>query len=1045
MSRGLKRPRKSTQREPPAASGSGPSVGPRDIVKPGVAQAQQQDDGLLYSATPPSLPTKKLSRGNVKEKEEDGDDDDDDGSRQSEALSHDRASGSGLSTRPVKSALSSSARLALGPPGGSNSGVSDKYKRSMYIAFVDNAFAERERGSNKSYWDFVAQFRASAISLNASSNTQSLSLWLLALSHHVSKLDAASHSQLVENILDLPWAGASDEFAKSWCRFVCALVSARTEWAGSVLGRIVKAMRWRSDWQPLQPLNSPPSPSSLSSGPQPARPTRRLLYSRLHLLLRAILTLIPTLPSTLSALLSRHLPHKRESAREQATYMRNILLITRYEGQVAETVWRLVADRAIGLDVEIQIELDELEEGADTDEIEEDLANLDPFDRPLGEDDDSDSEENESDDESSDQDDSEPDFDDISDGGTSDEGEDGAKDDAEATERKARNVRDMVSKLDALLKVCFEHLQAVGTGQGRPRRGAAFSSLNGGDVDFESVLDSHPNWLQEFLGQAGSNSSTPTLERPQAAAMMGSLVKAEEGDVSAEASLPSAQPFNGRPTAPTSPSPEDEEAREVARHSLFQQLLNLFTRSILPTFKCRHVQFLLFWFCSLEPDFADFYLGLLIHKAIYSSPVGAGDDSFRLDGGSKGSGSSSKQRGDPIVLRQAAASYVASFVSRAKYISPQYTRTVVFNLCSFLEAHLEEHSTAVRDVQHYGEAGVDDGTARLAMAQPGSDEHAIFYAVAQAVFYIFCFRWQDLRNGDDAGRDEPPEDPLENDPGLIIGSLSSTGSSSFALPSSLHNHREQSASHLMAPNETPSFEPRRDVRYPSSPSLSATVVPPPTAAVSASTMTGGEWSSGLAVLQRVIVSPLNPLHFCSSTVVQQFASVAQHVGFLYCWSVIEANRRGGSGGAKSRQADLKSSAPSKFKGPTRAQNPPSRSLTKDLEGFFPFDPYRLRGTAERFVQPLYRDWSDVAPEGMAGGGDDESESEEEQESEAEDDDDEEEEEETGTENESNASSVRANSGGLQIPGRENRRERSQDDQDDAQFALSIEAMSVSAS
>ncbi|PWN18486.1 RNA polymerase I-specific transcription initiation factor RRN3 [Microstroma glucosiphilum] len=563
------------------------------------------------------------------------------------------------------------------------------------------------QGSTKSYWDLVSQFRSSALSPSNPSGTRSLALWLLALSHHVSKLDMASHSQLVENILDLPWAGATDEFCKSWCRFVCALVSARTEWAANVLNRIVKAL----------------------SSQTPTQPTRRLLYTRTHLLLRAVLTLIPTSVSTLNQLLVKHFPHRRESKREQATFARNILFITQYEGQVAETVWRVVADRAIGLDVEIQIELDELEEegGGEGSDIEG----------------------SDSGDEGG------TGFDDLSDEDIEDVDGDGAgglHSDGEE-EKKERKVRELVDKLDALMKVCLEHLEKMGT------------------VD------------EEF---------------------------------------------------------------EATRDALFHHLLQLFSRSILPTFKCRHVQFLLFWYCSLETDFADYFLGFLIHKAIYAR----------------------SGRAEPLVLRQASASYVASFVSRAHYITPTYTRTVVLNLCSYLEAHLEAYSNAITLANSIG-------------------LHAIWYAVAQAVFYIFCFRWQDLKIGGPGS-------------GVAAAGLGTSTSS---------------------------------------------------------------WSQGLSILQRAVLSPLNPLQHCSGTVVRQFAAVAQHVGFLYCWSLIEANNRRSAG-------------------------------MGDLEGFFPFDPYRLSSTAERFVAPLYREWRDVAPVGL--GGDEEEGSDEES---AEDEDEEEEESTSGGEEE----------------------------------------------
>lgn len=1021
-SRGIKRPRRSTAQAqaqanagqtndpgPSAAASSSSSTtaaGPRDIIRnKSAAQHLQQEDtiGMAYSSTPPTKPTKKHSSGSIIT------DDTQDTTESRQVFSKTKPSPRKTTPAvPVKSALAASARLAAGPPGSANGSISEgigdiRYKRRMYIAFVDTAFADRERGSSKSYWDLVSQFRSSALTSNGTTGVQSLSLWLFALSHHVSKLDSSSHSQLVDNILELPWAGAGDDFSRSWCRFVCALVSARVEWANSVLERIVKAFRWKSNWLPLQPFNttsntaSNSSPTTASPAPRQEQPTRRLLYTRCHLLLRALLTLVPTLPSSLNPLLIKHFPHKREGKREQSTYARNILFITQYESQVAETVWRVVLDRAIGLDVEIQIELDDVEDEEDDDDDEnesDDESGIDPFDLVI------DDEEEDDDDEDDEDDDGiggGGGLDDISDDEADRSDEEGSNAGAAESEaqiaQREHKVREMVGKLDSILKVCFDHLDRIGKGKGRQQN--------------ELVLDSRSTWLSEFLGTAAggggsrsrassSSASTPTLERSQSSSTLRADAESEE----LGAALPPPSGISRtRTTSPSRSSPESDEALRSTKDALFRQLLNLFGRSILPTFKCRHVQFLLFWFCSLDNDFADYFLGFLIHKAIYAGSANEdgleGSTGDQRGGGSVGGESKSdapagRARGEPIVLRQAAASYVASFVSRAKYVSPPYTRTVVFNLCSYLEAHLEAYSNAVAFVNSTsGLNGVDEKTQRLALAPPGSEEHAIFYAVAQAVFYIFCFRWQDLQqnarsgggggalsgsdvlNGsslrrNDKARDSAGIDPEDHDHdgGFMIGSLSSTGSSSYALPSSFHRVApvEEGDADIVAPSAR-SNNPAINVEFPPDEDGAA-----PTAAA---TTANADWSPGLSVLQRAILSSLNPLQYCSPTVVRQFATVAQHVGFLYCWSVIEANRRGGGGSsvsAPTQQRDRGSS--SKNSRPAKSVPGHGAALAKDLEGFFPFDPYRLNSTSDQFIKPMYREWHEVAPAGMMHDDDD---------------------------------------------------------------------------
>jgi hypothetical protein len=171
---GVKRPRKGTAQPStsilPPPSGSISSVGPKDIVNGKQRQQAQEDEGNVYSATPPTKPTKKLSTGvtagrrsrkdssgsltgRMKEEELDGLGSSSSSSNGATAGGSKGSSAGRTAAQPVKSALAASARLLSGPPGGSAApGVSapmasDRYKRSMYTAFVDNAFLERDRVS----------------------------------------------------------------------------------------------------------------------------------------------------------------------------------------------------------------------------------------------------------------------------------------------------------------------------------------------------------------------------------------------------------------------------------------------------------------------------------------------------------------------------------------------------------------------------------------------------------------------------------------------------------------------------------------------------------------------------------------------------------------------------------------------------------------------------------------------------------------------------------------------------------------------------------
>lgn len=749
----------------------------------------------------------------------------------------------------------------------------------MYSDYVHKALDDRAHGRDASYHELVSQFKLPAakdLSSTAAAALPPISLLqmlLHALSSTASKLDRRNHAPLVQAILTLPWATmGGDTFARTWMRFVCNLCSVRSEWVGEVLSRAVQGLSYRSDWRSMAYA---PTTSS-------ARPTRRLIYGRIHTLLRTLFSLIPTLPTQLSPLVLRYFPHKGEGIREHVVYIQNIFEMCSYATELQHNVLEYVIGRGLEIDVEIQVELDELEEAeadlndvgsgeGDQSDMPGRVAPLDigMLDRPLDEDSGSSASESESDDDEA------AGFDGIN---SDDDDIEGGGDDVLSTAKGSKlndrqrviQVRGLVDKLDAVMAVLFAHIESL-----------------------DHKYDSASRGLQSF---------------------------------------------------------ELTPARAISlRNELFSALLHVFTRTILPTFKSRHVQFLLFWSSSLDRDFSDMFLGLLLGKAIYS---GAPADEDNLDGTDIGSAmdeESGRSTDDvPIVMRIAASSYVASLVSRATYISAQDVRSVMLNLVSFLEAHLDAYSAGAFGIG--SSQGHSDATAKV------SGPHALFYAICQACLYIFCFRWRDLQ-----------------------------------LSPARHRQPSMGVSDLETDDDEDDNDDdeERNGAIPSA-----------------------RWCEGMDTIKRAIMSRLNPLAHCSSTVVQQFAGVAQLTGFLYCWSIIESNSRSakrssvaavmsaasGSGTPNSPAGgtptcETPSAAVSSAQGLSRtsssaslrrnvaghgnsnaiaAPTPAVASLLaaqqqqqqqQDIDSFFPFDPYRLRSST-RWIEPLYREWGDVAPEGM---------------------------------------------------------------------------------
>jgi RNA polymerase I-specific transcription initiation factor RRN3 len=271
--------------------------------------------------------------------------------------------------------------------------------------------------------------------------------------------------------------------------------------------------------------------------------------------------------------------------------------------------------------VEIQVELEDIEEEATH---EEELFDIDPFDTVIGQD---------GDDDNSDESDDEDNMSDLSsDAGYMDD------DDLPADlPTNVQHVRDMVKKLDAILKLIFDHLNIR-----------------------------HPVVTPDAL--------TPSES-------VAALIDALE--------IPS--------------PPSSVKYTKAERHSQFHTLLAIFDRTILRTFKSRYTQFLIFWYSSIDAEFSDIFQGMLVSKALLE------DD-------------------QPAVTRAAAASYISSFVSRAQFVDREGARRVTAVLCNYIQSDLDTF-----DVQSH--SGV---------VLSGNANHSVFYAISQAIFLIFCFRWRDL-------------------------------------------------------------------------------------------------------------------------------------------------------------------------------------------------------------------------------------------------------------------------------------------------------------
>ncbi|XP_022660075.1 RNA polymerase I-specific transcription initiation factor RRN3-like isoform X2 [Varroa destructor] len=131
----------------------------------------------------------------------------------------------------------------------------------------------------------------------------------------------------------------------------------------------------------------------------------------------------------------------------------------------------------------------------------------------------------------------------------------------------------------------------------------------------------------------------------------------------------------------------------------YRRFLAVFDKYIMATYKCLHVQFLMFYICSKRPLFMDHLIDFLWHKV--------------------------QDPNTPVVFRQISVAYLGSLLSRAAFVSVGTLKDTLTLLSRFLHSYIAQSSSAQL-------LGVD------------VNRHATFYAVCQSLLYCVAFRHKDI-------------------------------------------------------------------------------------------------------------------------------------------------------------------------------------------------------------------------------------------------------------------------------------------------------------
>jgi RNA polymerase I-specific transcription initiation factor RRN3 len=154
---------------------------------------------------------------------------------------------------------------------------------------------------------------------------------------------------------------------------------------------------------------------------------------------------------------------------------------------------------------------------------------------------------------------------------------------------------------------------------------------------------------------------------------------------------------------------------DITVRELYREIMPTFESTILTTHKSKFVQYCIFLLCGLEAkaiddggNGLDSQTHAILHRDFAAKLIEIVVDPYRA-----------------TMTRQSGACYLASFISRATYVSPETVCESIAALLRWAEAYI--YSLKINGV-------------RAADAREQSELHSLFYTICQSAFYIMCFR-----------------------------------------------------------------------------------------------------------------------------------------------------------------------------------------------------------------------------------------------------------------------------------------------------------------
>lgn len=200
------------------------------------------------------------------------------------------------------------------------------------VSFILNALENAKQGKTKDY-DVLIQKLA-----DPDIKEMHLQRYLIALTSCSASL-TKQYDTLVGTALNTRWAVCADKTVEEFIEFLTSLVSAQTYYLRACLRMIVKLFL----------------PGVSKDGHLKTEDSEDLdkKFCHAHEALQAVLEVVPVVPQFLIPVLSENFPYMKKPTIFQASYVKNLLQITKYLPDLRSKILELVIDNLITIDVEI--------------------------------------------------------------------------------------------------------------------------------------------------------------------------------------------------------------------------------------------------------------------------------------------------------------------------------------------------------------------------------------------------------------------------------------------------------------------------------------------------------------------------------------------------------------------------------------------------------------------------------------------------------------------------------------------------------------------